>query len=697
MPIPLNSLSPPNFNLGAGRDVGPKNREGGDFDLRSLVADQRKSASAARVAGNDLKKEEISRENLPMNSRKSMSRKNSLQNNEKEELGSQSGVRDSKPESRKVQKNKDTRNSAVQKLMDSLESELGISAERFSAALAQLPSAVKSMSIEDSAPYIMEELGIPRGEASAMAEKAYLELLHQSQSMGQEQDPSLEGSARFFAKGEAMKNGESPVIPSSMSELMEAQPPSASALTAKMTQRQNLNATIDALNRKFFDIQQKQADLSLQAKQAELALMNGNNDQSASHLMESPQPNALSLFDEMPVSKNFEAESEVQSLVKPPFGPRSDEVFRDENIVEGETGFIESDSAPYSSKALSAFSLKTPSEEALASKILENQNLTKNPNAERSAQSDEARFSSLNDLEKILSSNQDLVSFEMEDPGLKGSLRAENQRIWTVEELPFLTQGEGAMQSISASSLKDDGAHFNEPGNSFLTEFEQASHSNSQDSLDDLLNEFSLSPEQNRMGVNNSLQGNKVNAAGANDGLLSSQLRANNIERLSTAAESLAARGGGEVKVVLAPEGLGSIQLKVSVIEGRVQVEMKAENQNSQKALESGLADLRNSLASHNLTVDSVKVDVGQDYSQRDREQSQAFSQSQPDLGRDQARQFMNQFREQNAFQRQSLFEAPGFKSYRNRSEESLGPISQEVRPRSSLNVNKGRDLNLVV
>ena len=149
------------------------------------------------------------------------------------------------------------------------------------------------------------------------------------------------------------------------------------------------------------------------------------------------------------------------------------------------------------------------------------------------------------------------------------------------------------------------------------------------------------------------------------------------------------------MKIVLAPEGLGTIQLKVSVVEGRVQVEMKTENKDSQRAIESSLSDLRHSLASHNLSIDSVKVDVGSDFSQR--ESNQPFSQQQPDLGRDQARQFMNQFREQNLFQRQSFFEAPGFKSYRSQNEESMAPVAQEIRPRSSLNSNKGRDLNLIV
>jgi flagellar hook-length control protein FliK len=275
--------------------------------------------------------------------------------------------------------------------------------------------------------------------------------------------------------------------------------------------------------------------------------------------------------------------------------------------------------------------------------------------------------------------------------------------MWSVEELPYLTQQENGGFSTFAKNSEEGMGQFKDQSkdqskDQFLThnsidKLSKNSETKEKDTIEDLLSEFNISSDQ---GKKSSSTSSLVNKTTLNpEGLLTPQARASNIERLSAATESLAGRGGGEVKVVLAPEGLGTIQLKVSVVEGRVHVEMKTENKDSQKVLEGSLSDLRHNLAAHNLSVDSVKVDLGNSFSHRD--DSQAFSQPQQDLGRDQARQFMNQFREENAFQRQSLFQTPGFKSYRSQNEELLNPISQEIRPRSSLNNNKGRDLNLVV
>lgn len=184
-------------------------------------------------------------------------------------------------------------------------------------------------------------------------------------------------------------------------------------------------------------------------------------------------------------------------------------------------------------------------------------------------------------------------------------------------------------------------------------------------------------------------------------------------ERASTAqvinqAQYLIKKGGGEAKVQMTPEGLGTVHLKVTVNEGKVGIEMATETKEAKKAIESSLSELKHGLSANRLHLDSIKVDMGQlsADSQKNSDPQQNLS-KQPDMNqnenRDQARQFWQGFRDEN-FARQQSFYHPKDGS-QNSSGRSVAPLTAEgdrsVNSASSkvsryAAINKGKGLDLV-
>lgn len=735
MQVPVSNLSPPNTtnNLGVSREVDNKSNEDSKVDFQSMISGKKDKVSTLQISELEPRKNRAYNEGLvrdrnpprvrdrnprelePETTTKAMKKKSSSTETKSVDR-SDSRVEESKHQNpRKASRAKETKNSAVQKLMASLESEFGISAERFSAALAQLPSEVKTMSIENSAPFVMNELGVP-AEQQMEATEAYVNLLNQAGLTESNQ------KKQTFNTSLNTESGGIEIPQELMSDNAESQAMNANTLNSSLTKRQKLNATIDAMNRKFFDIQQERANQSLQSKQANLTLLseenqNKNNDSALSPMAQQRSSELLKPdfnldstastdYKSFPKNKgNFDIK-ELDGLdTEDPFAALAEEENLSALGALTESNF-DLQSLPRSTSSLDINSLAASSRNAFPSKFVSSQTMPQSQQQLQSlgaevfqpalAQERGVNFSSLRDLEEMLSPENSLQYSDVS----AGKELSENSRMWSVEELPFLAQQDNNgfstfSKNSNTGSFEEGMGSFQEQslGNGGLDKLAKGSDTKERESIDELINEFNMSSEPGQKITNSATSTNKMSSV--NDVLLTPQERVDNLQRLSNATESLAARGGGEVKVVLAPEGLGTIQLKVSVVEGKVQVEMKTENKDSQRALESSLSELKHSLASHNLSIDSVKVDVGSDFSQR--ESSQSFSQQQPDLGRDQARQFINQFRDQNLFQRQSFFEAPGFKNYRSQNEEPMTPIAQEVRPRSSLNSNKGRDLNVIV
>jgi len=175
------------------------------------------------------------------------------------------------------------------------------------------------------------------------------------------------------------------------------------------------------------------------------------------------------------------------------------------------------------------------------------------------------------------------------------------------------------------------------------------------------------------------------------------------IQQIMKQAQYMIKKGGGESKIQMSPEGLGQLHMKVVVNEGKVNLEMTAETKEAKKALEGSLNDLRSSLGQHKLTVDQVKVDVGNQLASDNREgnkDSQQQQQKQMDMNRDQrnqTREFWSEF--QNQGQSRGTFqESPGIRAYSGaRRPDPLTPNnSPSVGEKRYVGSGKGRGLDLV-
>lgn len=162
-----------------------------------------------------------------------------------------------------------------------------------------------------------------------------------------------------------------------------------------------------------------------------------------------------------------------------------------------------------------------------------------------------------------------------------------------------------------------------------------------------------------------------------------------NIKTILNQAQVMIKKGGGEMKIQLQPEGIGNVNLKVKVEEGgRVGIQMVADTADAKRLLEGSLNDLKSHLAQHKMSVDVFKVDVSDKFNDTLNQQN--------DLNREEARNFLGQYREQmEQFRNPFHNDNPGLRIYRN-----YGGKAPETRPLEPMAVaprknNNGR-LHLV-
>jgi len=139
---------------------------------------------------------------------------------------------------------------------------------------------------------------------------------------------------------------------------------------------------------------------------------------------------------------------------------------------------------------------------------------------------------------------------------------------------------------------------------------------------------------------------------------------ARNIREVIGQAQLMARKGGGEMKIIMAPEGLGQVNMKVNVKGDQVTVEMVAESTEAKRLLEKGLGELKSTLMSHNLKVDQIRVETPSDISKQ-------LTQQHDDAQRQFAQQFLEQFRQDNNEWRRGFFDIPGAKAYRSQREQA--------------------------
>ncbi len=168
-----------------------------------------------------------------------------------------------------------------------------------------------------------------------------------------------------------------------------------------------------------------------------------------------------------------------------------------------------------------------------------------------------------------------------------------------------------------------------------------------------------------------------------------------NIQQLMNQAQYVIKKGGGEAIVKLNPEGLGEVHLRVTVNEGKVNLQMSAETKEAKNLIESSIKDLQSSLGAHNLKIDRIKVDVGNQSSTEGNLHKQGNFNF--DQGREQARQFLNNFQDDNMSNRSNFFESTALKAYNpNKGPEPLKPSPESASSRRYVGEGRGTGLNLV-
>lgn len=122
-------------------------------------------------------------------------------------------------------------------------------------------------------------------------------------------------------------------------------------------------------------------------------------------------------------------------------------------------------------------------------------------------------------------------------------------------------------------------------------------------------------------------------------------------------AQFMVRQGGGEVKIKLNPENLGEVSMKMSVDGDKVQLALDTSTHEAKKLIESSINELRATLSASKLSLETVKVDVA---GKSDNQFSNHRNESDGGAAREQARQFMNNFREDNQSRRSTISQELG-------------------------------------
>ena len=150
-------------------------------------------------------------------------------------------------------------------------------------------------------------------------------------------------------------------------------------------------------------------------------------------------------------------------------------------------------------------------------------------------------------------------------------------------------------------------------------------------------------------------------------------------------AEFLVKDGGGTATIRMTPEGMGTVDLRVTMNDGKVQVELNTADPQTKKLLQESISDLRSSLASHNFNLDHVKINnmsAMADLSQQN-SNSQSFLNQQNSGQNQNWNQFEGQMQQQHQRQgnqahdidsRSSSFKPDSTLQADNRSQTSVAP-----------------------
>lgn len=519
------------------------------------------------------------------------------------------------------------REKAIQKFMDSFESEFGIPSTRIVEAMAHLEPEEVAKSPEETAGAVIAELDLD-DESKTKAAVMYAGLLAELQKT----DPSR------------------PALPPVPTESMMEHPRlqgMQERLSLESTRRQALNKSLDQLNSKFW---MKDASMAKSPIEA-------NSLQNAAPMEMMERANVLEdgFDDELANASGLDLDA-ADTLEQPRLEDgqpilrqeprREGDGRRDQVIAMAPPAMQQQGKKEVASSALKGKALSTKEIESLLA-----QEAKTAPSADALRKAALARETSLPADQLSLKNVDALKGFDaapkMELPSANafavqsGFSSGKNSADDAGDESAGRQDGE-------ASSKNAQG--LNGPGQA---------HAKADFRMDKLAPAAPLAPGQQTPAEKDA-----------------------NVRQLMNQAQYLIKKGGGEMKVRMTPEGLGQVQLKVLVQDGKVNVQMAAESNEAKKAIESGLSELKSSLAAHKLGVDHIKVDVVSSVN------TDTGTRNQSDLGSNpqnegQARQFWNNFQENfgNRQARDGMYDIPGFKNYRqSRQPDVAAPLEAASR-----------------
>ncbi len=183
-----------------------------------------------------------------------------------------------------------------------------------------------------------------------------------------------------------------------------------------------------------------------------------------------------------------------------------------------------------------------------------------------------------------------------------------------------------------------------------------------------------------------------------------------NLQAIINQTQYLIKKGGGEVQVQLHPAELGPIDLKVAILDGKVNLHFQTESLEVKKMIEKDLDEIRAKLSAKDLDLDRFRVDTPVDAIQtkgtetaltdgRGQDPSANRDQGQQQSPNRQAMQFWNQFNESfgNRGQREWIQEPPGRKTTEPRSPNAIQPLGKKNNDGGGTGSgNKGGGLNIV-
>jgi flagellar hook-length control protein FliK len=147
--------------------------------------------------------------------------------------------------------------------------------------------------------------------------------------------------------------------------------------------------------------------------------------------------------------------------------------------------------------------------------------------------------------------------------------------------------------------------------------------------------------------------------------------------------------GGGEMKVTMSPDGLGEVAMRVSVHDGKVQVQMITESDEAKRMIERHVGELKGQLTQNNLHIDSIKIDTATNLGKQ-------LEQQYHDAQRQMAHQSLEQFRQDQQGWRRSFFEVPSARQYKGQADALRDVAAPSGVSASARTSNAKRRLDLV-